>query len=310
MIKEMATSSHIPVLLQEALGALSVQPGGRYVDCTVGSGGHAAAILERSAPGGQLLGIDADPTAILTAERRLRPFTGSFLLVNDNFRHLENICNTHHFRPVHGILFDLGLSSLQLEDGRGFSFRRDAPLDMRFDPRESLTAADLVNALPEEELADLLKRYGEERRNHEIARHIVRSRPIKTTVQLADVVEGAVGSIRGRLHPATRTFQALRIVVNRELDNLESALNQVVSVLGFGGRLVVISFHSLEDRIVKQFLHGESQGCICPPGTPVCICDHKPTLKVVSKKALRPPLAERLANPRSRSAKMRVGERI
>jgi len=310
MIKEMATSRHIPVLLEETMDALNVQPGGRYIDCTVGSGGHAAAILERSTPGGQLLGIDADPTAIEIAQERLAPYRGSFLLVNDNFKRLEDICKTYNFWPVHGILFDLGLSSLQLENGRGFSLRRDAPLDMRFDPRQNLTATDLVNTLPEQELADLLERYGEEHRSHQIARHIVQNRPIKTTVQLAAVLEEAVGPVRSRLHVATKTFQALRIAVNHELENLELALKQAVNLLGFGGRLVVISFHSLEDRIAKQFLHRESQDCICPPGTPVCICDHKPTLKVVAKKAIRPSLAERISNPRSRSAKMRVGERV
>lgn len=310
MIKEMATSHHIPVLLEETMDALNVQPGGRYIDCTIGGGGHAVAILERSAPGGQLLGIDADPVAIEIARERLAPYKGSYLLVNENFRHLEDICKTHNFWPVHGILFDLGLSSLQLEDGRGFSLQRDAPLDMRLNPQQNLTAADLVNNLPEQELADLLERYGEEHRSHQIARLIVRNRPIKTSVQLAALVEEAVGAARGCLHPATKTFQALRIAVNSELENLESALPQAVDVLGFGSRLVVISFHSLEDRIVKQFLYRESQGCICPPGTPVCICGHKPALKVVAKKVIRPSLAEKIANPRSRSAKMRVGERI
>ena len=308
MIKEI--TRHIPVLLEEAMEALNVQPGGRYVDCTTGGGGHAAAILERSTPGGQLLGIDADPTAIEIAKERLTPYKGSFLLVNDNFRSLEGICQSHNFWPLHGVLFDLGLSSLQLDDERGFSFRHDAPLDMRFDPRQSVTAADIVNTFPEQELAYLLERYGEEHRGHQIAGHIVRSRPLRTTTQLATLVEEAVGPIRSRIHPATKTFQALRIAVNRELENLELALQQAVNLLGFGGRLVVISFHSLEDRIVKQFLHWESQGCICPPGTPICICGHKPTLKAITKKVIRPAVAEKVANPRSRSAKMRVGERI
>jgi len=308
MIKEI--TRHIPVLLEEAMEALNVQPGGRYVDCTTGGGGHAAAILERSTPGGQLLGIDADPTAIEIAKERLTPYKGSFLLVNDNFRSLEGICQSHNFWPLHGVLFDLGLSSLQLDDERGFSFRHDAPLDMRFDPRQSVTAADIVNTFPEQELAYLLERYGEEHRGHQIAGHIVRSRPLRTTTQLATLVEEAVGPIRSRIHPATKTFQALRIAVNRELENLELALQQAVNLLGFGGRLVVISFHSLEDRIVKQFLHQESQGCICPPGTPICICGHKPTLKAITKKVIRPAVAEKVANPRSRSAKMRVGERI
>jgi 16S rRNA (cytosine1402-N4)-methyltransferase len=276
----------------------------------VGAGGHAEAILGRSVPGGQLLGIDADPTAIEIAQERLRPYRGSFLLINDNFKRVEDICKSHNFWPVHGILLDLGLSSLQLEEGLGFSFRQDTPLDMRFDPSQTLTAADIVNTLPEGELADLLARYGEERRCHQIARHIVQDRPLSTTAQLANAVEEAVGTARGRIHPATKTFQALRIAVNRELENLESALQQTTNLLGFGGRLVIISFHSLEDRLVKQFLHRESQDCLCPPGTPVCICGHAPTLKIVTKKVIRPSEAEKVANPRSRSAKMRVGERI
>ena len=301
---------HIPVLLNEAIEALRVQPGGRYVDCTVGEGGHAAAILEKSSPGGQLLAIDADPQAIAVARRRLLPYGKSALLVNDDFKNLEGICSSLDFHPVHGILFDLGLSSFQLGNrGRGFSFQLDAPLDMRFNPSEELTAATIVNTFPEQELATIIERYGEEHRSRQIARSIVASRPLSTTLELATVVERAVG-IRGRIHPATRTFQALRIAVNQELDRLEEALKQALNLLGIGGRLVVISFHSLEDRMVKGYLREESQDCLCPPQTPVCVCGHTATLELITRKAITPSLDEIRANPRSRSAKMRVAERI
>lgn len=302
------TPTHIPVMLQETVEALRVQPGGRYVDCTVGLGGHAAAILENSFPGGQLLGIDADPEAIRITRSRLRHYGNALILVNDNFASIDNICTRHSFYPVHGILFDLGLSSFQLEvNGRGFSFQHDAPLDMRYNPGQRVTAADIVNNASEAELADILYRYGEERLARHIARHIVASRPIASTLQLAEVV-AEVARGRGRIHPATRTFQALRIAVNDELQNLEKALDQVPQLLGHGGRLVVISYHSLEDRIVKQFIRRESKGCLCPPGTPECRCQHSPTLKPVSKKVLKPLAVEIAANPRSRSARMRIAE--
>jgi 16S rRNA (cytosine1402-N4)-methyltransferase len=277
----------------------------------VGGGGHAAAILEESSPGGQLIGIDADPHAIKVARGKLKPYGKDAILVNENFKYLENICTRHGFSPVNGVLFDLGMSSLQLEEaGRGFSFRQDSPLDMRFSNGQDLTAADIVNTYPEVELAQLLYRYGEEQRNRQIARRIVERRPLRTTQELARVVEQAVGGKRGRIHPATKTFQALRIAVNHELENLELALEQAVNLLGNGGRLVVISFHSLEDRLVKGFFRREAQWCICPPGMPACICGHTPRLKVLSKKAFRPSPVEVQTNPRSRSARMRVTERI
>jgi 16S rRNA (cytosine1402-N4)-methyltransferase len=310
MVKRGPTSGHTPVLLPETLKALSVQAGGRYIDCTLGAAGHAAAILQKSAPGGQLLGIDADPAAIEIAREKLRDYQGSILLVNDNFANLQSICIKYDFFPVHGILFDLGLSSLQLgEGGRGFSFQYDAPLDMRFNPAQKITAADIVNTAPEVRLAYIFRTYGEEIRSQRIAREIVGARPIKTTLQLARLIERAIGR-RGRLHPATRTFQALRIAVNHELENLESALKQAVEVLGYEGRLAVITYHSLEDRIVKQYLQSESRGCICPPGTPVCICNHKPRLRLINKKVIVPSAAEIAGNPRSRSAKLRAAERI
>ncbi len=307
----MSELAHIPVLLKETIEALAVQPGGRYVDCTLGGGGHAAAILERSAPGGQLLGIDADPRAIETARRNLKPYNGSALLVNDNFANLESICFRRDFYPVHGILFDLGLSSLQLEaDNRGFSFQIDAPLDMRFNPEQTLTAGDIVNTYPEVELARLINSYGEEPLSRQVARCIVQERPIRSTRQLARLIENAVGSRRGKIHPATRTFQALRIAVNHELENLPLALEQAVRLLGFEGRLVVISYHSLEDRIVKQFMQRESKYCICPPSAPACVCGHKATLRLVHKRIITASPEEVRRNPRSRSARLRVAERI
>jgi len=306
-----AVLSHEPVLLKEAIKALQIQRGGRYIDCTINGGGHAAAILEESSPGGQLLGIDADPEALKVAKERLKPFGKNVLLVNENFRNLENICNRYGFRPVNGVIFDLGMSSLQLEaPGRGFSFQQDSPLDMRFSPRQAITAADIVNTYSERELALLFARYGEERRAIQIARRIVEMRPLKTTLDLVRVVEDAVGKARGKIHPATRTFQALRIAVNEELENLELALKQAVELLGSGGRIVIISFHSLEDRLVKEFLRREAKGCLCPPSVPVCVCGRTPKLRIVTKKAIRPSAAELRENPRSRSARMRVAERI
>lgn len=290
--------SHTPVLLAETIKALNVQPGGRYIDATIGAGGHAAAILERSSPGGQLLGIDADPRAIEVATTRLEAYRHSILLVKANFSGLREIAIKYNFFPVHGILFDLGLSSLQLEqDNRGFSFQHDGPLDMRLSPDQETTAADIINSSPERQLAQLIKAYGEERYSHQIARQIVRQRPITTALELAEVIERAVGGRRGRIHPATRTFQALRIAVNQELEHLEPALKQATALLGFGGRLVVISYHSLEDRIVKNFMRQEASG-------------EKACLKLINKKVLTPSIGELRSNPRSRSARLRAAERI
>jgi len=293
------------------MGALAVQPGGRYVDCTLGGGGHALAILESSSPGGQLLGIDADHDAIKVAEAKLEGHRGSILLVNENFVNLQSICVKYDFFPVHGILFDLGLSSLQLNGkGRGFSFQHDAPLDMRLSPSQDVTAADIVNASSEAELAHLIRAYGEEVYSRRIARHIVNERPIKSTLHLARTVERAIGRRRSKIHPATKTFQAIRIVVNRELENLEVALKQAIEILGFEGRLVVISYHSLEDRIVKRFMQQEARNCICPSGTPVCICGHKARLKLINRRVVTPSLSETQLNPRSRSARLRAAKRV
>lgn len=303
-------TSHVPVMLEETVEALAVQPGGRYIDCTLGGGGHARAILEHSSPGGQLLGIDADPEAIKIARSNLEIYSSSVLLVNENFANLQAICIKYDFFPVNGVLFDLGLSSVQLKNGRGFSFQYDSPLDMRFSPSQQITAADIVNTLSEAELAHYIKTYGEEGYSHLIARHIIKERPINSTLHLARTIERAIGRRRGRIHPATKTFQALRIAVNRELENLEAALKQAISLLGFEGRLAVLSYHSLEDRIVKQFMRQEAKDCICPPSTPVCVCGHRARLRLVNKRVITPSQLEIQRNPRSRSAKLRAAELV
>jgi 16S rRNA (cytosine1402-N4)-methyltransferase len=302
---------HKPVLLNEVIEALQLQPGERYVDCTLGSGGHAAAILTKIMPGGQLLGIDADPEAIEMAKDRLVHYVENIILVNDNFLSLEAICRQNGFLPVKGIIFDLGLSSVQLDNSeRGFSFQQYGPLDMRFDQTQELTAADVVNTFSEERLTEIIKDYGEERYSKRIARHIVDSRPISNTLQLVDAIEKATGGYRGKIHPATRTFMALRIYINHELENLSAALKQTIDCLDHRGRLVVISYHSLEDRIVKQFMLTESKGCICSPSVPICKCGHKASLRIINRKVITPSLSETKSNPRSRSAKLRVAERL
>jgi 16S rRNA (cytosine1402-N4)-methyltransferase len=311
MIVAMSLPVHVPVLLDEIIAGLQPQRGGYFVDCTVGLGGHAAAILERISPSGRLLGIDADPEAIKLSQDKLSDYGEAVTLVNDNFINLEAICGRYHFHPVDGILFDLGVSSLQLDTAeRGFSFHLDAPLNMRFDPGQGLTASDIVNSFSEQELAKLIEKYGEERRSRRIARYIVQNRPIATTVELARLVEQALGGKRARIHPATRTFMALRIAVNSELQNLELALKQTINLLRPGGRLIVVSYHSLEDRIVKQFMRYAASSCLCPPGTVICRCGHKPTLKLISRKVIKPTSLEMESNPRSRSAKLRITERL
>jgi len=262
MIVTMSLPVHVPVLLDEVIAGLQARQGGYFVDCTVGLGGHAAAILEKISPSGRLLGIDADPEAIKLSQDKLSDYGEAVTLVNDNFVNLEAICRRYHFHPVDGILFDLGVSSLQLDTAeRGFSFHLDAPLNMRFDPGQGLTASDIVNSFSEQELAKLIEKYGEERHSRRIARYIVQNRPIATTVELARLVEQALGGKRAKIHPATRTFMALRIAVNSELKNLELALKQTIDLLRPGGRLTVISYHSLEDRIVKQFMRYAASSC-------------------------------------------------
>lgn len=301
---------HHPVLYESVLEGLAIHPNGCYIDATVGAGGHAWGILTASGPEGRLLGIDADPQALALAGERLTAFGDRVTLVHGNFSRLSSIALAQGFTEVNGILFDLGLSSVQLAaPERGFSFQHDGPLDMRFDPSSPITAAHLVNELEERELADILRRYGQERQARRIARAIVSARPLRSTTQLAALIEGVVGR-RGRLHPATRTFQALRIAVNDELAALSAALPQALDLLTAGGRLAVISFHSLEDRIVKRFFEREARDCICPPDTLVCVCGHRACLKIITRHPIRPSEEEVAANPRSRSARLRIAVRV
>ncbi len=289
---------------------LAVREGGLYIDGTVGGGGHAEAILTRSAPGGKLLGLDRDPAAIAWARRRLAPFGERVRLRHASYVQMGEIAAEEGFVGVDGILLDLGYSSLQIDEAaRGFAFRLEGPLDMRFDPTsDGPTAADLVNTLPMEALADLIHRYGEERRSRAIARAIVAARPIRTTTQLAEVIAAAVPR-RGRLHPATRTFQALRIAVNRELEGLEAVLPVALELLRPGGRLAIITFHSLEDRIVKRTFRRWAGRCECPPEVPLCPCEAEAQVRLITRKPIVPSAEEVSVNPRSRSAKLRVVEK-
>lgn len=302
---------HQPVLYHEIIHALQPKSPGFYVDGTVGAGGHARGILEACAPDGRLLGLDLDPQALALAGETLAPYQPRFHLLQASYAALDSVLLQLGWPPVQGILLDLGLSSMQVDHPeRGFSFLHDGPLDMRFDPRQPVSAADLVNTLPEAELVEILYRYGEERKARQIARAILQARPVQTTRQLVAVIEAVSPRRSDRLHPATRTFQALRIAVNRELDTIQSALPQAVAALAPGGRLAVISFHSLEDRLVKEFFRRESRDCLCPPRQPVCTCGHVATLKEITRKPVTPTEAEIKQNPRARSAKLRVAEKI
>ena len=305
----MAAEEHVPVLYREVLAGLQVRPGGRYIDATIGAGGHATGILETSTPDGRLLGIDADPEAVTFAQHILQRFGDRAVVVASNFRDLRDVAVANSFEQVDGVLMDLGFSSRQLAAAeRGFSFDQDGPLDMRLNPNQGQTAAELINDLSETELADLIWRYGEERYSRRIARAIVAARPVTTTRELAELVARRVGR-REKIHPATRVFQALRIAVNDELGALAEALPQARDLLRPDGRLAVIAFHSLEDRVVKKFYQQETRDCICPPEVPSCVCGHRATLGVVTRKPIRPSDEEVKANPRSRSARLRIAHR-
>jgi 16S rRNA (cytosine1402-N4)-methyltransferase len=303
---------HHPVLYQEVLHALQPSRGGRYVDGTVGAGGHAWGILQSSAPDGLLLGLDLDPEALRLASDHLSAFGSRAILVQASYATLLQQVEAVGWKSVEGILLDLGVSSMQLDrPERGFSFQSDAPLDMRFSPEDPESAADLVNSLSEQEIADLIFRYGEERRARQIAWAIIRARPIHTTKQLSEVVSRVYGRSRHRrIHPATLTFQALRIAVNHELQALESFLPRAVIGLSPGGRIAVIAYHSLEDRMVKQFFRRESQDCICPPLQPVCTCGHRASLVEINRRPVVPQVDEINRNPRARSARLRVAEKL
>ncbi len=305
---------HIPVLAEEVVYALALKRGDTVVDCTVGAGGHAEKILEAIAPDGRLVGIDRDGAMLLLARERLKPFDSRVSLVRGNFRDLDGILRTEHVDGVDGVLMDVGVNSLQLGTAqRGFSFQAQGPLDMRMDTSQALTADDIVNRWPEEDVADILKSYGEVDHAASMARAIVRERargPIRDTLSLARVVEGAARKKRRNIHPATQVFQALRIAVNDELGAMEEALPKAVDCLRLYRRLCVISFHSLEDRMVKTFFRRCAQSCVCPRAFPVCRCDTRPVLKMIGRKPVRPGVADVAANPRCRSARMRVAEKI
>ena len=286
------------------------------VDCTIGLGGHSRLILERIQPGGRLLGVDRDAAAIEAAGAALAGLDRSGpapALCRGDFRDLARIARQAGFDRADGVLFDLGVSSPQLDDpARGFSFRQDGPLDMRMDRRSPLTAAQVVNQLPERDLARIIRRLGEERWAARIARFVVDRRPLRTTLQLAAAVEAAIPKAAwpADIHPATRTFQAVRMHVNDELGALAEGLQGALEILSPGGRLVVIAFHSLEDAAVKSFLAVESRDCICPPDVPVCACHHRASLKILTRKPIRPTPAEVAENPRSRSARLRAAARL
>ena len=309
---------HIPVLAEEVMSMLGPAPGSLQIDATLGGGGHTERILEATDPDGRLLGLDADGAAIARVAGRLHPRFGDRLVLRQaNFRELASVARDAGFDAVDGTLFDLGLSSFQLADAeRGFGFRAGGPLDMRFDTSRGVPAAELLATLDQDELTALFRRYGEEPKAGRIARAIVdvrRSTPVETAEDLAALIERVSPPNPRqprRTHPATRVFQALRIAVNEELDALEDGLAAAMDLLRPGGRLVVLSYHSLEDRIVKRFLNAERRGCVCPPEAPVCVCGHEPRLRLVTRPSMTPTDAEVEANPRARSARLRAAERL
>ncbi len=305
----MQDSLHRPVLYKEIIHALQPRSPGRYIDGTVGAGGHARGILEVCAPDGRLLGMDVDPQALAIARETLAPFGQRLALTQASYLSLLEEMHRIGWDAVDGILLDLGVSSMQLDGAeRGFTFQQEAPLDMRFDPSHGMTAAQLLNTAGEEEIADILFRYGEEPKARRIARAIVRARPIRTTLQLAELVKDAYPG-HSQLNPATRTFQALRIAVNDELATLEKALPRALEALRPGGRLAIISFHSLEDRIVKDFFRSESRDWINPPYERIYEVERKAALKEINRKPIRPSEEEIRGNPRARSAKLRAAEK-
>lgn len=306
-------AKHIPVLLSEVIEYLNPGPNQNFVDCTLGGGGHAGEILKLTAPAGKVLGIDLDARAITIAAAKIG--SDRLITVENSYKNLEEIVLQNNFENISGILLDLGYSSMEISDPeKGFSFLLDAPLDMRYG-KEGKTAAEIVESFPEKELERIFREYGEERFAGRIARGICAVRkvkPVTTTFELIEIIAGAVPKKfhYGRTHFATKVFQALRIAVNDELENIKIVLPQAVKLLRPGGRLAVISFHSLEDRIVKQFFKKESSGCLCPKEIPVCRCGHEPVLKIINKKPIIPKEGEAKINPRSRSAKLRVAERL
>jgi len=307
-------SYHTPVLLKEAVAQLQVRRDGLYVDGTVGSGGHAEEILRVSEPDGRLIGLDWDEEAVAASRERLQKFEGRVRLAQASYVELERVLMQWDVTTVDGVLLDLGVSSRQFDEpSRGFSFMREGALDMRMSRSLQTTARDFLATATFEQLIRIFREYGEERRARSVANAVIRERElglIETTTQLARLVERVLGPKRGGIHPATRVFQALRIAVNNELDNVQRGLEAATRVLKSGGRLAVISFHSLEDRIVKQFFVRSSEVCICPPGLPVCGCGRKQVLRVITRKPVTATEEEMERNPRARSAKLRVAEKI
>ncbi len=306
---------HRSVLLWECIDALNIKPDGIYLDGTLGGAGHSGQIVQRLTTG-RLIGVDRDTVALKAAEERLKPWMDRVTLVHSNFSELASILDGLGLEKIDGMLFDLGVSSPQLDDGsRGFSYMADAPLDMRMNRDDSLTAYDVVNTWPKEELKRILFDYGEERYAPAIAAAIERHRaekPVETTLELVDVIKSAMPAqaLREKQHPAKRSFQAIRIAVNDELGSVERMLTDAVDRLNPGGRLAVITFHSLEDRIVKSAMNLASRGCTCPKEFPVCVCGNKPKVKVLTKKPIISGEEELEQNPRARSAKLRVAERV
>lgn len=306
---------HVPVLVREVGEGLHLTSGSAVIDATCGFGGHGEAILQATAPDGRYLGIEADPAAAEMAQKRLRVFGERAQVVQGNYRDMRDLARQNGFSSVQGVLFDLGFSSWQVDkSGRGFSFLKDEPLDMRFDPTSGATCAEFLQQVPESDLRQALREYGDEEQAGRVARAICEARdaqPLRTTSDLVNVVEAVKGSRRVRgLHPATKIFQALRIAVNHEFDNIEAGLAAAVDVLSPRGRLVVISFHSGEDRLVKNYLRREEKGCICPPDFPVCRCGHVSRLRVLTRKPIHASEEEIEKNSRSRSAILRIAEKI
>lgn len=311
--------AHVPVLLEETLELLDPQPGKLYVDVTAGAGGHLLRIAEKTGGGGpgnpSVIGIDRDEQSLQSLATRVPPWVQ---LIHSNYEDIKNALGKYGINTISGgILADLGVSSMQLDDPyRGFSFLRDGPLDMRMDASQHVTAAQIINNLSEFELAEIIFKYGEERHSRQIARNIVKARPLKTTLELAEIVSRSLprnkkkGTARDTSHPATRTFQAIRIAVNTELSSLERFLNDAIDLLEPGAKIVVITFHSLEDRLVKQIFKRAATDCVCPPRQPICTCDHRSKLLIITRKPVVADEKEVVANIRSRSAKLRAGEKL
>jgi 16S rRNA (cytosine1402-N4)-methyltransferase len=301
---------HIPVLLKETLELLNLSKEGFWVDATAGGGGYSKAILEKIIPGGKLVAIDRDSEAIEQCESTLKDYEGYVIFAQDNFSNIKTILSSMNIPAIKGIIFDLGVSSHQIDSPyRGFSYGKEGPLDMRMDKEIPLSAADIVNSFSENELVDIFSRYGQEHFSKRIAAAIIRSRPLKNTKELADTIKRAVPSRRA-YDSLSRVFQAVRIAVNREIESLKSALPDAIEALEIGGRIAVISYHSLEDRLAKEAFKKAAADCVCESGLPICICDHKRTAKIITKKPVLPSEEEIRMNPRARSARLRVAEKI